>query len=344
MTIEFTRNARPTVGVEMELHLVDAVTGELASASNEILAEMGAAHPGGEHPKAKHELFQSTVEIITGVCETPAEAGDDLRTTIDELRSQRRTTRTHHRQLGHPSVRAGPRAARQPATALPRSHRGSAVAGSADADLRHARARRRPRRRAGDRIIGELMRHHPLFLALSSSSPYFEGEDSGLASARTKLFEGLPTAGPAAAAGGLGGLRGVHVDAARLGVHLLDQRGLVGHPAASRLRHRRVPDVRCHADGARNRRARCPRPDAGRVDQSTHRRRFAPAASSRVDRPREPLARRPLRHRRRTDRRAPGHRPSRAAAGSLHGHRPDRRTPIRSPATSATSAISPISR
>jgi carboxylate-amine ligase len=45
------------------------------------------------------------------------------------------------------------------------------------------------------RIIGELMRHHPLFLALSSSSPYFEREDSGLASARTKLFEGLPTAG-----------------------------------------------------------------------------------------------------------------------------------------------------
>jgi glutamate---cysteine ligase / carboxylate-amine ligase len=45
------------------------------------------------------------------------------------------------------------------------------------------------------RIIGELLRHHPLFLALSSSSPYFESEDSGMASARTKVFEGLPTAG-----------------------------------------------------------------------------------------------------------------------------------------------------
>ena len=45
------------------------------------------------------------------------------------------------------------------------------------------------------RVIGELTRHHPLFLALSSSSPYFEREDSGLASARTKVFEGLPTAG-----------------------------------------------------------------------------------------------------------------------------------------------------
>ena len=64
----------------MELHLVDAVTGELTSAAIDILAEMGADHPGGEHPKAKHELFQSTIEIITGVCDNPAQAGDDLRT------------------------------------------------------------------------------------------------------------------------------------------------------------------------------------------------------------------------------------------------------------------------
>ena len=44
-------------------------------------------------------------------------------------------------------------------------------------------------------IINELRRHLPLFLALSASSPYFEGEDSGLASARSKVFESLPTAG-----------------------------------------------------------------------------------------------------------------------------------------------------
>jgi glutamate---cysteine ligase / carboxylate-amine ligase len=34
-----------------------------------------------------------------------------------------------------------------------------------------------------------------LFLALSASSPFFEGEDSGLASARAQVFEALPTAG-----------------------------------------------------------------------------------------------------------------------------------------------------
>ncbi len=71
MSIDFAHNARPTVGVEMELHLVDVDTGDLVSIANEVLDQMGAGHPGGEHPKAKHELFQSTIEVITSVCDTP---------------------------------------------------------------------------------------------------------------------------------------------------------------------------------------------------------------------------------------------------------------------------------
>ena len=35
----------------------------------------------------------------------------------------------------------------------------------------------------------------PLLLALSTSSPFFEGEDTGLHSYRTKIFESLPLAG-----------------------------------------------------------------------------------------------------------------------------------------------------
>jgi len=195
VTISFTHNARPTVGVEMELHLVDAATGELASASNDILAEMGAAHPDGEHPKAKHELFQSTVEIITGVCENAAEAGDDLRTTMEELRaSAQRRGLTLISAGTHPFGRA------RDQVVSPHQRYIDLID-----DLQWP-ARRMlicgmhvhvgvPDGERAIRIIAELMRHHPLFLALSSSSPYFEGEDSGMASARTKIFEGLPTAG-----------------------------------------------------------------------------------------------------------------------------------------------------
>jgi glutamate---cysteine ligase / carboxylate-amine ligase len=195
VTIHFTPNARSTVGVEMELHLVDAETGELVSASREILEEMGAGHPGGEHPKAKHELFQSTVEIITGVCETPAEAGDDLRATMSELRES-----AARRGLTLVSAGTHPFGLARDQLISPRQRyldliddlqwpaRRMLICGL------HVHVGVRDGARA-IRIIGELMRYHALFLALSSSSPYFERDDSGLASARTKIFEGLPTAG-----------------------------------------------------------------------------------------------------------------------------------------------------
>lgn len=195
MPIHFTRNERPTIGIEVELHLVDAESGALVSAANELLDELGAGHPAGEHPTAKHELFQSTVEIITGICETPAEAHRDLHRTLGELRTaaDRRgivpiSSGTHpfglaRDQLVSPSPRYHEliESMQWPARRLlicgMHVHVGVADGARAIA------------------IINELTRHLPLFLALSSSSPYFEGEDSGLASARSKVFESLPTAG-----------------------------------------------------------------------------------------------------------------------------------------------------
>jgi carboxylate-amine ligase len=195
MPIEFTTNERPTLGIEVELHLVDARTGELVSASNEVLEEMGAGHPGGTHPTAKHELFQSTIEIITRVCDTPAEAHRDLAGTLAELRAA-----TEPRGIVPISSGTHPfgLARDQLVSPAPRYH-----------DL--IEAMQWPARRLlicglhvhvgvadGQRaisIINELTRYLPLLLALSSSSPFFEGEDSGLASARSKVFESLPTAG-----------------------------------------------------------------------------------------------------------------------------------------------------
>jgi carboxylate-amine ligase len=195
MTIEFRHNERPTVGVEMELHVVDPESGALVSAANEILDEMGAPYPGGEHPKAKHELFQSTIEIITGICENASEAGRDLRASLDEVHEH-----TDLRGLTLMSSGTHPfgLARDQLISPAPRYHelietmqwpaRRLLICGL------HVHVGVRDGARA-ILIINELRRHLPLFLALSSSSPYFEGEDSGLASARSKVFESLPTAG-----------------------------------------------------------------------------------------------------------------------------------------------------
>ncbi len=193
--IDFTHNPSPTIGVEVELHLVDARTGNLVAAANEILAELGEGHPGGEHPKAKHELFQSTVELITGVCRTPAEAHEDLQETLDELMKAAVPRGIKVISSGsHPFGIARD----QIISPDPRYHeliesmqwpaRRLLICGM------HVHVGVRDGERAIT-IINELRRHLPLFLALSASSPYFEGEDSGLASARSKVFESLPTAG-----------------------------------------------------------------------------------------------------------------------------------------------------
>jgi glutamate---cysteine ligase / carboxylate-amine ligase len=195
MGIRFTHNARPTVGVELELHLIDRNTGDLVSASDAVLDRMGAGQPGGEHPRAKHELFQSTVEIITGVCDTPAEVHSDLQGTLADLRGVASdlgvgliSSGTHPFALVNEQlVSASPRyeelieSMQWPARRLLICGMHVHV-GVSDGERAIA-------------IINEISRYLPLLLALSSSSPFFEGEDSGLASARSKVFEALPTAG-----------------------------------------------------------------------------------------------------------------------------------------------------
>ena len=75
MRIDFSSSERSSLGIEWELELVDLGTGELSSGSDQILAELAPA-AGVEHPKAKHELLQSCVEVITDVCRTVGEARD----------------------------------------------------------------------------------------------------------------------------------------------------------------------------------------------------------------------------------------------------------------------------
>ena len=82
MQIPFSSSPTSSLGVEWELELVDTQTRQLRGGATESAR---GALPGREHPKAKHELLESTVEVITGVCTTVAEAETDLADTIAEL-------------------------------------------------------------------------------------------------------------------------------------------------------------------------------------------------------------------------------------------------------------------
>ncbi len=192
--IAFNASPKPTIGIEVEMSLVDAATGELVQAADDILEVMGSGYPDG-HPKAKHELFRSTLEAVTGICDTVAEAGEDLRDTIAQIATVASSRNVALMASGtHPfsrwqdqSVSPGERyrafmarlgwPVRRLAINGTHVHVGVSSGESAVA------------------ITESVCEQLPLFLALSASSPFWDGEDTDLASVRTKVFESLPISG-----------------------------------------------------------------------------------------------------------------------------------------------------
>ncbi len=192
MQIPFHSSPRSSLGVEWELQLVDRGTRQLTSGAAEILHELS---PEGEHPTAKHELLQSTIEVITGVCSTVEEATADLAATIAQL-----TPRAAARGLGlmcagtHPisdwqtqQISDNPRYAKLVDDMQWMARRLQIFGVHVHVGVRS------PDKAIA--MVNALSAYIPHLLALSASSPYWRGNDTGLASARSKVFEGLPTAG-----------------------------------------------------------------------------------------------------------------------------------------------------
>ena len=192
MRIPFESSATSTLGVEWELQLVSSATRQLTSGASEILAELS---PDGEHPTAKHELLESTIEVITGICSTVAEATADLAGTIAQLRPLAEARDLKLMCAGtHPltdwatqTISPSPRYAKlvEDMQWLARQLQIFGV---------HVHVGVRSPEKVIP-IVNALTAYVPHLLALSASSPYWIGHDTGLASARSKVFEGLPTAG-----------------------------------------------------------------------------------------------------------------------------------------------------
>ena len=194
--IDFHRNERPTVGIELELGLLDANTLALSSAYGLLSARLTAeGHQTEDSGNFKPELMQCVLEINTGICETVGDAERDLRGKIATVESacdalglklwwgathpfsswedQRITPDDRYLKL----VNLLQEMARRLVTFGLHVHVGVD---------------------SGDKavmICDRIMRHLPTLLALSVSSPFWEGRRTGLHSHRSKVMEGLPTAG-----------------------------------------------------------------------------------------------------------------------------------------------------
>lgn len=195
MSIQFTPSLPSTLGVEVELFLVDARTMQLSNAASAVLDALGPVEMANGAAKVKHECYEHTVEIVTDVCTNVAEARADLEATYARVREVAESLGLRLISCGtHPSSdwRRGEltnheryRAQLDQTQWIARRAQICSAhyhVGVDDADKAIA-------------IVNTLMYYHPYFLALTASSPYYECDDTGLASCRTSVLEAMPTAG-----------------------------------------------------------------------------------------------------------------------------------------------------
>ena len=196
MAISWNPSRGATIGVEWELQLVDTSTRMLRQDARDVLAALPGLTEEGEHPKIRHELMQSTVEVVTGICSTVSEIKDDLSATISQLE---RITGRRGTMLACAGTH--PVSDWRDAKMAPIQRYAELVEQMQWLARRiqtfgvHVHVGIRDGSKAIP-IVNALAAYLPHFLALTASSPYWNGQDTGLASSRAIVFGGLPTSGP----------------------------------------------------------------------------------------------------------------------------------------------------
>jgi len=187
--IYYNNSDKPTIGVEVELLILDKDTMELHSGAPLILDVFK------DSENVKQELLNSIVEINTNICNDVQEVRKDLSKTISEVIKVAEDNGWCLMSMGtHPFSRW------QDQTITDKERY-----------LRLINRYQLPARRllitgvhvhigveSGEKsiaITNGLIRYLPHMIAMSANSPIYDSEISGLASTRTKLFEGMPTTG-----------------------------------------------------------------------------------------------------------------------------------------------------
>ncbi len=188
---DFTSNEQPSLGIELELALVDARNMGLRSAIDHVLAGL----PVEAGDRVSGEFLRCYVELDTRVCRGVAEAGRDLAGTIEAVEAAAERAGIALWWGGtHPfsrwrdqEITPDPRylalaeeyqeVVRRPVTFGLHIHVGVPSGDSAIA------------------AMNRLAEHLPILLALSANSPFWQGRATGLHSHRTDLLEAIPTGG-----------------------------------------------------------------------------------------------------------------------------------------------------
>ncbi|QGU01228.1 Carboxylate-amine ligase YbdK [Corynebacterium kalinowskii] len=192
MTDAFAQTQNHTLGVEWEIALIDPETRDLVPLAEQVIADLAEQ----ELPvRVEKEFLANTVELVTGVCATVGEAIGQLSAGLEAVEKA-----------------AAVRGARAWASG---SHPFASSSDQIISDKSHYNEILERTKYWGQQmliwgvhihvgidtadrvwpVINAMMTKYPHLLALSASSPGWDGKDTGYASNRTMLYQQLPTAG-----------------------------------------------------------------------------------------------------------------------------------------------------
>ena len=187
--LTFQSDGELTLGVEIELQIIDPLTLNLTPQANELLKAGQAIR------KLKPEFYLSTVEINTDKCVDVHEVAADLSATLDEVTRAGDAVGVEFATTGcHPFSRYADCVITPSARYSELIDRNQWLTRRMTVYGLHVHIGMKD----GDdcmRFNNFFLHFMPHLLALSASSPFWQGDDTGLASCRPTTYEALPTAG-----------------------------------------------------------------------------------------------------------------------------------------------------
>lgn len=191
MDFSFKKCSSLNIGIELELFIVDSTTYNLKRVRDKILAEF----PQEDRKYIKKEYFQSIIEIVSPVFNSLDEIAPFFDKIFNQLKNAAKIYDAKIIGLGtHPFAKI--------TDAKPTP------------DKRYEKLKNElqmvldrflifgmhihiglPDEVAAVNVYNHTLKYMPLMLALSTSSPFFEGKNTGLHSYRSLIFENLPRGG-----------------------------------------------------------------------------------------------------------------------------------------------------
>jgi carboxylate-amine ligase len=186
--LKFKASKPLTVGIELEAQLLDPDTYDLTDAS-ELLFQRYSS------PLVQKEFLKSMVEFVSQVHDSPEEAVYQVSKTVLEVAEL-------GKELGFLVAASGTHPFANPSEVrITADERYERLLNEFQEVLRnfliyglHLHVGF-PDERSALNAYNALVYYSPLFLAISASSPFFKGRNTGIYSYRSKVFEQLPRAG-----------------------------------------------------------------------------------------------------------------------------------------------------